>query len=215
MASKPRVVRCILLLNTVLIGLACVGEIGPAGPQGPHGEVGSIGKRGGTGRQGFTGSADGVIWMDANDVEVGSIQRFAFYDPEGATTGKRFFLFSQLVYTDEQGIRWPISPVTGQIQTDHPIIDEEKVPFLHHSCQEAGKLYYPVTPGFAFRVSETWYVAPKERTAPNQRPLSRLDSESCKETVNLPPFPLFFVENLEIVMPPPVSFQIPLHPAHR
>ncbi len=171
----------------LLIGFACVGEVGPIGAPGPSGAPGSVGQIGPTGRQGFPGAAHGVVWVDANEVEVGSIERFAFYDAENRRAEKGFLLFSQLVYTDEQGIKWPISPTTGQLQRDLPVIEEDKAFFLQRTCLERGKLYYPVTSGFAFRVNDTWYVTPKGRTATNRRPLSFLDKGVCREIVIFSP----------------------------
>jgi hypothetical protein len=103
------------LIVAALILSACSkqGLPGPQGPQGPRGAVGETGPRGADGQNGApgeTGPAGPVGAPGANGDRPGLVWR----DAAGNTAGEG----RELVHVDAQGLVWPISAETGQVEVD-------------------------------------------------------------------------------------------------
>ncbi len=190
----------------LVICFACV-EVGPSGPVGPAGQPGAPGPTGSRGRPGAVGpDAGGIIWLDADDAEVGSFETFALL-LDNREDGYRWI--DELVYTDDQGVKWPINLNTGELQQSSAELIEDRVYFLESDCS-GKKLYNAVSPGLAFRINLTWYVVPEGVVPFVDVPAGRLLSSRCLS--NHQTRQLVFVDELEIVDPPSVSFRVPLRP---
>jgi hypothetical protein len=134
------------LIVAALILSACSkqGLPGPQGPQGPRGAVGETGPRGADGQNGApgeTGPAGPVGAPGANGDRPGLVWR----DAAGNTAGEG----RELVHVDAQGLVWPISAETGQVEvmTSKPRLPVRvattppRTARVARSCPPAGSLY--------------------------------------------------------------------------
>ncbi len=207
--------NCIFAL-AFLGWIGCVGPEGPVGPAGEPGEVGPKGPQGEAGPVGMRGPR--TVWVDADDVEIGMIHKFAIFDIRPRHLEHSYTVVEELVYEDEQGIKWPISLISGQQGADSPALKNGEIFFANKDCSSQELRYFTaITPGFAFFVDDGWHTTPKDLPPSSVTIRSRLNNGVCHNVggTSGEKYQLVPADAVQVVVPPDVSFRPPLRAVFR